>query len=61
MLRRGSKDKELKRKVSSAMNAMKWWSKCISMVINRTASRNVAFKVSESIMQSLGELIKHNT
>ena len=24
---------------------MKWWSRCISMVIAKTASRNVAFKV----------------
>ena len=23
---------------------MKWWTKCISMVIAKTASRNVAFK-----------------
>ena len=39
---------------------MKWWSKCISIVTNKTASRNVAFKVtrmSESIMESLDELI----
>ena len=25
---------------------MKWWSKCISMVIAKTASRNVAFKAA---------------
>ena len=33
---------------------MRWWSKCISMAIAKTASRNVAFKVArmrESIME----------
>ena len=42
-------------KSSKVRSAMKWWSKCISMVINKTASRNVALKVakmSESIMES---------
>ncbi len=39
---------------------MKWWSKCISMAIAKTASRNVAFKVAkmrESIMEDQDELI----
>ena len=31
---------------------MKWWSKCICMVIAKTASRNVAFKAAR-----LGDLI----
>ena len=31
---------------------MKWWSKCISMAIAKTASRNVAFK-SDKIMDAL--------
>ena len=31
---------------------MKWWSKCISMVIAKTASRNVAFK-SDKMMDAL--------
>ena len=31
---------------------MKWWTKCISMVIAKTASRNVAFK-SDKIMDAL--------
>ena len=31
---------------------MKWWSKCISMVIAKTASRNVAFK-SDKIIDAL--------
>ena len=25
---------------------MKWWSKCISMVVAETASRNIAFKAA---------------
>ena len=33
-------------KSSKVRSAMKWWSKCISMAINMTASRNVAFKVA---------------
>ena len=39
---------------------MKWWSKCISMAIAKTASRNVAFKVAkmrDSIMEDQDELI----
>ena len=38
-----------------ARSAMKWWSKCISMIICNTAIRNVAFKasrMSESVLQS---------
>ena len=31
---------------------MKWWTKCISMVIAKTASRNVAFK-SDKLMDAL--------
>ena len=27
-------------------SVMKWWSKCISMIITKTASRNVAFKLN---------------
>ena len=39
---------------------MKWWSKCISMAIAKTASRNVAFKVAkmrESIMKDQDEFL----
>ena len=39
---------------------MKWWSRCISMAIAKTASRNVAFKVAkmrDSIMEDQDELI----
>ena len=39
---------------------MRWWSKCISMVIAKTASRSMAFKVTrmkESIMEDQDEFI----
>ena len=32
--------------LSNISSTMKWWSKCISMVIAKTASRNVAFKAA---------------
>ena len=41
-------------KASKTRSVMKWWSKCISMAIAKTASRNVAFKVAkmrEAIME----------
>ena len=34
-------------KASKTRSVMKWWSKCISMAIAKTASRNVAFKVAK--------------
>ena len=43
---------------------MKWWSRCISMVIAKTASRNVAFKVAKmrrSIMEVQDNLIIGNS
>ena len=39
-------------KPSRVKSVMKWWSKCISMVIAKTASRNVVFK-SDKIMDAL--------
>ena len=39
-------------KPSRAKSVMKWWSKCISMVIAKTASRNVAFK-SDKLVDAL--------
>ena len=33
-------------KPSKAKSVMKWWSRCISMVIAKTASRSVAFKAA---------------
>ena len=43
---------------------MKWWSKCVSMAITKTASRNVAFKVAkmrESIMEDQDEFRIRNS
>ena len=51
-------------KVSKTRAAMKWWSKCISMAIAKTASRNVAFKVAkmrEAIMEDQDEFLMRNT
>ena len=34
---------------------MRWWTKCISMVIAKTASRNIAFKadmMSQAVMEA---------
>ena len=39
---------------------MKWWTRCISMTIAKTASRNVAFKVArmrDAIMKDQDEFI----
>ena len=47
-------------KASNTRAAMKWWSKCISMAIAKTASRNVAFKVAkmrEAIMMDQDEFL----
>ena len=53
-------------KASKTRSAMKWWwwSKCISMAIAKTASRNVAFKVAkmrEAIMEGQDELLMCNS
>ena len=34
---------------------MRWWSKCISMVIAKTASKNVAFKVVRMRESTMGD------
>ena len=34
-------------KPSKIKSVMKWWSKCMSMVIAKRASRNVAFKAAK--------------
>ena len=47
-------------KSSRIRAVMRWWSKCISMAIAKTASRNLAFKVArmrESIMEDQDEFI----
>ena len=51
-------------KPSKTRSAMKWWSKCISMAIAKTASRNVAFKVAkmrEAIMEDQDEFLMRNS
>ena len=42
-------------KQSKVKSIMKWWTKCISMVIAKTASRNVAFKanvMSQAVLEA---------
>ena len=49
-------------KKSKITSTMKWWSKCWSMVIAKTASRNVGFKVSkidESLLAALPVVLTH--
>ena len=41
-------------KPSRIKSVMKWWSKCISMIIAKTASRNVAFK-SDKLVETLSQ------
>ena len=51
-------------KASKTRAAMKWWSKCISMAIAKTASRNEAFKatrVRDSIMVGQDKFIMRQT
>ena len=47
-------------KASKINSVFKWWSKCISMVIAKTASRNVvykAIKLGESIFERQSEML----
>ena len=56
-------DSEGEAKSSKIKAGMKWWTRCISMVIAKTASRNVAFKVArlrDAIMQDQDEFITRN-
>ena len=46
-------------KCSKIRSVMKWWSKCISMAIAKTASRNVAFKVAKMITNIIGGLLEN--
>jgi len=51
-------------KASKARSVMKWWSKCISVAIAKTASRNVAFKIAkmrEAIMEDQDEFLMRNS
>ena len=48
-------------KPSKIKSVVKWWSKCISMVIAKTASRNVAFKAArlgDSIFDRQSEILR---
>ena len=63
-VRRRLIDFEGEAKSSRIRSVMKWWSKCISMAIAKTASRNVAFKVAkmrEAIMEGQDELLMRNS
>ena len=56
-------DSEVEAKSSKIKAGMKWWTRCISMAIAKTASRNVAFKVArlrDAIMQDQDEFITRN-
>ena len=47
-------------KKSKVRSALKWWLKCISMIITETASRNVAFeanRISQRIIERQDEFI----
>ena len=49
-------------KPSKIKSVIKWWSKCISMIIAKTASRNVAFKLgklAESVFTSQADILTH--
>ena len=51
-------------KPSKINSIMKWWSRCISVAIAKTASRNVAFKVAkmrEAIMEDQDEFLMRNS
>ena len=53
-------DVEGEPKNSKIRAVMKWWTRCISMAIAKTASRNVAFKVArmrDAIMKDQDEFI----
>ena len=53
-------DVEGEPKRSKIRVVMKWWTRCISMAIAKTASRNVAFKVArmrDAIMKDQDEFI----
>ena len=47
-------------KQSRVRSTMRWWTKCISMVIARTASRNVAFKtdvMSQAVLEAQASFV----
>ena len=53
-------------KASITRSVMKWWSKCMSVAIAKTTSRNVAFikvaaKMGEAIMEDQDEFLMRNS
>ena len=47
-------------KQSRVRSTMRWWAKCISMVIAKTASRNVAFKtdvMSQAVLEAQASFV----
>ena len=45
--------------MTKVKSVMKWWPKCISMVIAKTASRNIVFKaakIAESALAGQSEI-----
>ena len=57
-------DVEGEPKRSKIRVVMKWWTRCISMAIAKTACRNVAFKVArmrDAIMKDQDEFITRDT
>ena len=47
-------------KQSRVRSTMRWWTKCISMVIAKTASRNVAFKanvMSQAVLEAQSSFV----
>ena len=47
------------KKKSKGRSAMKWWSKCISMIVTKTAGRNVGFKVNINNIYACLQLTHH--
>ena len=51
-------------KQSRVRSTMRWWTKCISMVIAKTASRNVAFKtnvMSQAVLEAQTSFVTPET
>ena len=47
-------------KQSRVRSAMRWWTKCVSMVIVKTASRNIAFKadmMSQAVLEAQASFV----
>ena len=47
-------------KQSRVRSTMRWWTKCISMVVAKTASRNIAFKtdvMSQAVLEAQASFV----